>query len=417
MITWITNKIATAAYTELSDDIVAAGIVADVRDLVDKRGNTFDALNAQIKCANEILKQHGKVYIACDMGVSRSRVIAIGLLIQTGWSFDAALSQVRQTAKKPEINIALLQTLAKFLNKSSLTPNAADRSKLLILGGSGFVGTHILNALSVQNVVCAPSSSQINLTTDGIELSRFIDKEGCRIIIYAAHPKSYHSVSAFSSSLGMLKNALEIARLHNLTFVYISSMVVFYGNARLVKKSEFSANDNNHPVPFGTYSESKFFGESLIQLYMHNFSLKAAIVRAPGLYGPGMSGAWVIPKFINKALKDLPIVTHKYLNGLPKFELLHIRDFCSGVEALLGQEKIPDIVHIGGSSLISTHELAQTIVELVQSKSPVSLLQIEDQVYNVSAVTSDIMERLGWSPAVTLNDGLNELIGYAKQEV
>ncbi len=410
MITWITEDIATAAYTELDNDVIAAGLVTDIRELVDKHGNSFDALIAQIEYAHKILQQRGKVYIACDMGVSRSRVIAIGLLTQMGWSFDAALSHVIQVAKKPEINLALLRTLAQHVKSLSVTLNAADRSKLLLLGGGGFVGGHLCNALSTHADVQAPSSNQINLTTDAIELSRFVENKSSQIILYAAHPKSHHSTSAFSSSLAMLKNALDVAREHSLIFVYISGMVVFNGNARLAKGGEFVAHEKDQPIPYGTYSESKFFGESLVQLYQQNYGLKTSIIRAPGLYGPRMSGTWLIPKLIKKALEGLPISTHQYLNGLPQFDLLHIRDFCSAVETLLLQDRMPEVVHVGSANLVSTHELAQTIVDLTHSNSAVSFVHIEDQVQNVKAADSEIMRYLGWTPTVTFREGLVELI-------
>lgn len=418
MITWITESIATASFTELDAAIHQSGLVADVRDLVDKGGNCLESLNLQIDHAENILSQRGKVYVVCDMGVSRSRVIALGLLTRLGWSFNEALSHIRKVANKPEINLSLLRTLSQHLksraNDNDTPPPALN--SILILGGGGFVGSHLRSVLSVDAIVQSPRSSQINLVTDSIELSQFVEREGCKTIVYAAHPKSYHSSAAFASSLGMLKNALDIAKEHKLKFVYISSMVVFAGNAKKASRNNFAADESIVTIPYGTYSESKFFGEYLVKLYAQNYGLETLVVRASRLYGPKMSGTWLIPKLIKKALMNLPITTHQYLNGLPEFELLHIKDFCAAIELLLRTEDIPPVVHVGSSQTISTYDLARTIIELCESTSSLTLSEINDEIQNIVSAPSPIMRQLGWKPTVPLETGLKELISLETRD-
>ena len=107
---------------------------------------------------------------------------------------------------------------------------------------------------------------------------------------------------------------------------------------------------------------------------------------------------------------NLPITTHQYTNGLPEFELLHIRDFCAAVGVLLKTEEILPVVHLGSSQSISTHDLAKTIIELCMSTSPLTLSEINDEVQNIVSAPSPIMQHLGWTPIVSLDTGLKELI-------
>jgi len=416
MITWITESIATASFTELDTAIHQSGLVADVRDLVDKGGNSLESLNLHIDLAEDILNRYGKVYVVCDMGISRSRLIALGLLTRIGWSFDDALSHIRKVANKPEINLSLLRTLSRHLKSTSNAAKPLDSNRVLILGGGGFVGSHLKAVLSVDSIVMSPGSSQINLITDSIELSQYVEREGCKTIVYAAHPKSYHSSSAFAASLGMLKNALDVAREYKLKFVYISTLVVFAGNAKKTSCEKFEAEESSVAIPCGTYSESKFFGECLVNLYAQNYGLETLVVRASGLYGPKMSGAWLIPKLIMKALMNLPIITHQYLNGLPEFELLHIRDFCAAIELLLRAKDIPSVVHVGSSQTISTYELARTIIGLCESASSLKLSEINDDIHNIVSMPSPIMRQLDWRGKISLEEGLRGLWDYYRDQ-
>jgi len=410
MITSITNSISTAAYTELSDEILESGKVADVRELVDRRGNSVNAIKHQIEKAADILLTQGEVFIACDMGVSRSRVIAVGLLVRIGYDFDAAFRLVMQKAGDPEINLQLLRSLQEAILVSHSRKVAQAEEGILVLGGSGFVGREILASLRHDFQVYAPTSREIDLRTGTIDLFRFIDAYDCKQILYSIHPKSHHSTQALSSSVGMLKNALDVAVETGCRFVYLSSLVVFNGNAKSTGEYVFDVSEEVTPFPFGTYSESKWLGEQLVQIYRVNHGLQVTVVRPSGLYGNEMSPVWLIPKLVEKAKRGLPIVTHEYQNGLPAFELLHIRDFCAGIKLLLGQINMPDLVHIGSSEVITTRDLASCIVEILDSSSDLSLEKINDNTHTIRSIPSDIMKATGWAPAIPIREGLGELI-------
>ena len=150
-------------------------------------------------------------------------------------------------------------------------------------------------------------------------------------------------------------------------------------------------------------------------MYRLNHGLKATVVRPSGLYGSGMSPVWLIPKLVEKARAGLPIVTHEYRNGLPAFELLHIRDFCAGLKLLSGQVTFPELVHIGSSKVITTRDLAACIVDVLGSPSNLALEHIADDTHTVCSMPSPIMKSVGWEPTISLRDGLCEMIQAISQ--
>ncbi|HET6995255.1 MAG TPA: hypothetical protein VFI06_09760, partial [Chitinophagaceae bacterium] len=96
MINWLTDYIGTGAYL----DVMAAGgdvAVVDVRNLVDKDGNTGEAILSKIDESIAILKKHGKVVVCCDYGMSRSNSIAAGVISKyESIPFSKAVSMVQQ---------------------------------------------------------------------------------------------------------------------------------------------------------------------------------------------------------------------------------------------------------------------------------------------------------------------------------
>ena len=78
MIRWITDELGTAPFTdsEISDDLN----VLDVRDLVDKHGNSPEATREKIDQGVSLLQQGGRLVVCCDYGISRSNAIAAGIL-------------------------------------------------------------------------------------------------------------------------------------------------------------------------------------------------------------------------------------------------------------------------------------------------------------------------------------------------
>ena len=249
MITWLTPQIGTAAHHDVAGDPTVADTLVDVRELVDKGGNPASALLTRIDDAAAVLRDRGRVVVACDAGISRSRIVAIGVMVRSGWTLDDAIGHVRAVADKPELNLALLRSLAELI-ADPLAP-ARPRRTVLVLGGSGLVGRAVVASAQRSARVLCPSRGEIDLVTDAVELDLLVRREGVDMIVNAARAHPLHSTRAAGANLTMLRNVIEVAEFRAAHLVHLSTLTVFAGDARRTFDVVFHAAEGAEPTPDG----------------------------------------------------------------------------------------------------------------------------------------------------------------------
>lgn len=424
MITQITTEIFTGAFQDVSECHLyglRSCHVADVRHIVDKAGNDISYIVEAIRSARSVFNEHGKVLITCDMGVSRSRVIAIGLLAELGDNIDDCITLVLSSAKNPEINpdlLLLLRSLYISEKPKSNVRQCSASTGIVVLGSKGFVGAALMRCLTEKQInFIGLSRHEINIKEESVKLVTILDSLEQPTVILCANPPSHHTATALSDAILLLKNTLEACRLTGKRLIYISSMVVYFGNAHSNDSYIYQADEHTPAYPYGTYSESKYLCEQLIGAYRNNYGVETMVVRPCVLYGSDMRPQWLIPKLIRKALNNENIVTHSYQNGLPLFELIHVDDFCEAVIFLIrdifvnGNLCAPLCINIGSHNLISTYDLAGMITELSLSKSSVSTLNILDNTHAIVS-TSGYIDNIGWRPITSIESGLTASINH-----
>jgi UDP-glucuronate decarboxylase len=412
MITQITTDIFTGAFQDVHECHIyglRSFHVADVRHIVDKHGNDISYIIEAIRLARSILNDHGRVLITCDMGVSRSRVIAIGLLAELGNDIDDCISLVLRSAKNPEINPDLLLLLRHFYISKKPKDNArpvAAGTGIVVLGSKGFVGAALMRCLAKKQInSIGLSRNEINIKDESVKLLTILDSLEQHTVILCAHPPSHHTAKALSDSILLLKNTLEACRLTGKRLIYISGMIVYLGNAHSSDCYIYPADENTPAYPYGSYSESKYLCEKLIDIYRNSYGVEITVVRPCALYGSDMRPQWLIPKLIRKALNNEDIVTHSYQNGLPSLELLHVDDFCEAITLLINAKSVPPCLNVGSHNLITTYELAGKIIRLTKSKSSRKTMNILDATYAVVSIPGFI-ETIRWKPEISLEAGL-----------
>ena len=122
-----------------------------------------------------------------------------------------------------------------------------------------------------------------------------------------------------------------------------------------------------------------------------------------------MRSEWLIPKLISKALENQDLITHRYTNGLPAFELVHIDDFCNAIKFIINKGIDEGPINIGSHRLVTTADLATTISRLCKSKSATELLDISEPIRNI-VTKSGVLDQQGWKPRITLEEGLHSCI-------
>jgi nucleoside-diphosphate-sugar epimerase len=193
--------------------------------------------------------------------------------------------------------------------------------------------------------------------------------------------------------------------LNNIRLIYVSSWETYSG----YRADELIADEALPLFPRGSYGESKWMSEQLIGHYHKIYGLRNNILRSSPIYGENSDRPKFIYNFIDKAKSNKDIITHKYLNGDPKLDLLYVDDFVSALKKVISFKEVKDF-NLGSGRLISTREIAEMIIELTGSKSVVGSKSIDSFYSNIRIDSTRAKNLLGWEPGSTVETALKKLL-------
>ncbi|MCS7214368.1 MAG: NAD-dependent epimerase/dehydratase family protein [Candidatus Calescibacterium sp.] len=411
MINWITEYIGTASWDEVAKSQILSDVsILDVRDLVDKQGNTKDLVSSKIEEGLKYLNQGKRVVICCDYGVSRSNAVAVGIISKyENIGFQEALNRVVEKTGQSQIRLEVLSVVREVLGcRSDISTEEKARRRILITGSSGFIGSSLLKFINSDWFIVAPSRKDIDLTKEYLKLEMLVREKGIDTILHLANPRIYGTNESLAVTLLMLKNVLDVCIQNNLRLIYLSSWEIFSG----YKSSELIADEALPPRPGGTYGQTKFLAEKLIEHYHSQYGLRFVILRSSPVYGPTGERPKFIWNFLDKAMRNQDIVAHKYLNGFPKLDLLYIDDLCKAIVSAV-EHDVEGFFNIGTGIGTSTTDVAYYIIQIVSSKSIVKHIQIEAYASNVIMDYRRAQVSLNWNPSINVYQGLEKLISLS----
>lgn len=401
MIKWIIENLGTAS----TDDVAGCDYaVVDVRDLVDKAGNSEHAILDRVSAVADLLKENRKVVICCDYGISRSNAIAAGAVaryldVDFGRAVELVLDKTGETA----INVDVLSSVRQALRVPEEAALPRRGRIVLITGGSGFVGSALAARLAGHYEVVAPTRDEIDLVEGAAKLDLRVRKEGPEIVVHLANPRQYTTSESLGQSLVMLKNVLDVCSANRLNLLYLSSWAVYSG----YNCSHLVAPESLPLRPKGTYGQAKALCEALLNHYRDMHDLRIYLLRVSPVYGIGSDRPKFIYTFFEKALKNEPIFTHRYDNALPAVDLLHVEDLIGAIECVIRAKPNGSLeLNIGSGVSHSTSEIARVIKDMCGSRSEIEHHEINDYVANIVMDTTKARQLLRWHPAIDITDGL-----------
>ena len=225
-------------------------------------------------------------------------------------------------------------------------------------------------------------------------------------------------------------NILDLARRYDIPMVNCSSIHV-YGNKinETIKEGEKrfirepAAIDENYPIMQGSITPlhaSKRTTELYVQTFIDTYGLNAATFRLTGMYGPRQFGGedhgWVA-NFAIRTLLGLPLKifgTDKQVR-----DILYVSDAAAAFDAFYRNKK-PGIYNIGGgeANIISIGECLDLIEKMTGIRQDTELkdARLGDLWYFVCNI-SKAKNELKWSPKVSNEDGIRELIEWIKDNI
>ena len=301
--------------------------------------------------------------------------------------------------------------------------------RILITGGAGFIGSHLTDrlleanheVLVVDNLYTGSRKNfEHHLSNPGFEFLRhdvtiplFVEVDAIFNLASPASPVHYQKFPVQTIKTNVLGaiNMLGLAKRLNVPIFQASTSEVYGDPAVSPQNEEYWGNVN--PVGIRScYDEGKRAAESLFMDYNRQYSIPIRLFRIFNTYGPRMSleDGRVVSNFITQALSGQPITI--YGDGNQTRSFCYVDDLVSAfVKSLDNKSNLLGPLNVGNPNEISMLEIAKKILELTNSKSEICYkeLPLDDPKQRKPDITR-IERELGWSPKVSLEDGLTRTI-------
>jgi len=300
----------------------------------------------------------------------------------------------------------------------------------VVTGGAGFLGSHLCERLlaeghevvvldnldtgSLQNIehIRDEAFDFRNVdVTDEVAVEGHVD-----YIFHLASPASpidYLRLPLHTLKVGSYgtHHALGLAKFKRARLVLASTSEV-YGDPLLHPQPETYWGNVNPIGPRGVYDEAKRYAEALAMAYHRQQGVDTAIARIFNTYGPRMrpNDGRAVPTFMRQAIQGKPITV--FGSGEQTRSFCYVDDLIEGLFRLaVCGEHTP--VNLGNPAELSLLELAQEIVAVTGSRSPIvfQALPIDDPKVRCPDITKAV-HLLDWRPVVDLQEGLRRVLDY-----
>ena len=203
-----------------------------------------------------------------------------------------------------------------------------------------------------------------------------------------------------------IKNILELSRTTGVKRVFFSSSSEVYGEPVTLPQHEHTTPLNSR-VP---YAVVKNVGESFCKSYYQEYGLKYTIYRYFNTYGPNQSTDFVLPRFLEAALKNKDITI--YGDGTQSRTFTYVDDTIdASLACLFKNEVVNDVINIGNDIPITMLDLAKLIISITKSKSKIVFLPpLKEGDMTRRQPDNTKMRQLLNRPLVSLEEGIQKML-------
>lgn len=308
-------------------------------------------------------------------------------------------------------------------------------SRIVVLGGAGFLGSHLCDALvkrgdEVVAVDNFSTGSKNNLQQlNNAKNFSVVDADICEPIEIAgrvdlvlnfaspASPKKYLQIPIQTLQAGSLgtENAAQLALKNNARLIMASTSEV-YGDPLTSPQSETYFGNVNPIGVRSCYDEAKRFAEALLMAHSRVSGLNLGIVRIFNTYGPRLDpdDGRVVSTLISQAVSNQDLTVHG--DGKQSRSFCYVDDLIRGVIALADSNEIGPI-NLGNDKEISVLELANLVLKINQSSNKITFTQaMDDDPQQRCPDLTLAKSKLNWSPTISVEDGLSRTIDWFKSK-
>lgn len=196
---------------------------------------------------------------------------------------------------------------------------------------------------------------------------------------------------------------------HIKLFVHVSTDEVYGEN----RESKEIYNEDSTFFPTNPYASSKAGAECVAFSYLHSYDLPIIVTRGNNVYGTRQYPEKLIPKFVNLAMRNMPLFVHG--KGTQTRSFMHVNDVTAAFLKIIECGEIGKIYNIGTKEEYTVLQVAELILKhLPESKSKLELVSdrnFNDQRYKID---TSRLESLGWKCKHELTQDISGIINWYK---
>jgi UDP-glucuronate decarboxylase len=306
--------------------------------------------------------------------------------------------------------------------------------RILVTGGAGFLGSHLVKRLIEHNEVIVAdnlftgnkqniqqffSNPNFEFIRHDITFPLYVEVDEIYNLACPASPVHYQKnpVQTLKTNVHGAINMLGLAKRVGAKILQASTSEV-YGDPIIHPQVEDYWGNVNPIGIRSCYDEGKRAAETLFFDYHRQYDLSIKVVRIFNTYGPNMSlnDGRVVSNFIKQALLGENITI--YGDGSQTRSFCYVDDLIDGIVKFMDSPKeLTGPMNLGNPTEFTMVQLAELVINLTNSKSKIIYQPLPQDDPRQRKPDIGYAKQLGWEPNINLLEGLTKTIEYFKDKV